>query len=166
MAISLQLPEGSEIAFRNLKDAKLLAMDIGGSLTKIAYYSTVSVRRIVYDADNDDVDGENGRREEVDGTVFEILEGARLHFIKFETSQIEKCLDYVRQTLMRGDDDVMGVVNKTISVTGGGAFKYADRIKEKLNLEVAKVDEMDCICAGANFLLKVYPSPSRNTFLS
>ena len=166
MAISLQLPEGSEIAFRNLKDAKLLAMDIGGSLTKIAYYSTVSVRRIVYDADNDDVDGENGRREEVDGTVFEILEGARLHFIKFETSQIEKCLDYVRQTLMRGDDDVMGVVNKTISVTGGGAFKYADRIKEKLNLEVAKVDEMDCICAGANFLLKVHPTSSRNTFLS
>lgn len=165
MAISLQLPEGSEIAFRNLKDAKLLAMDIGGSLTKIAYYSTVSVRRIVYDADNDDVDGENGRREEVDGTVFEILEGARLHFIKFETSQIEKCLDYVRQTLMRGDDDVMGVVNKTISVTGGGAFKYADRIKEKLNLEVAKVDEMDCICAGANFLLKVHPSSYRFTFL-
>ena len=57
---------------------------------------------------------------------------------------------------MKGDDDVIGVVNKTISVTGGGAFKYADRIKEKLNLEVAKVDEMDCICAGANFLLKVF----------
>ena len=156
MSSSLQLPEGSEIAFRNLKDAKLLAMDIGGSLTKIAYYSTVSVRRIVYDADNDEVGKENGRREVVDGTVFEILEGARLHFIKFETSQIEKCLDYVRQTLMRGDDDFIGVVNKTISVTGGGAFKYADRIKEKLNLEVAKVDEMDCICAGANFILKVF----------
>jgi hypothetical protein len=27
--------EESEIAFRNLKDAKLLAMDIGGSLTKL-----------------------------------------------------------------------------------------------------------------------------------
>ena len=51
MSASLQLPEGSEIAFRNLKDAKLLAMDIGGSLTKIAYYSTVPVRRIVYDAE-------------------------------------------------------------------------------------------------------------------
>ena len=90
----------------------------------------------------------------LDGTVYEILEGARLHFIKFETSQIEKCLDYVRKTLMRGENREDSV-NKTISVTGGGAYKYADLIKEKLNLEVSKVDEMDCICAGANFLLKV-----------
>jgi hypothetical protein len=36
----------------------------------------------------------------VDGTVFEILEGARLHFIKFETSQIDKCLDYVRSAFL------------------------------------------------------------------
>ena len=156
---SLQFPEGSEIAFRNLKDAKLLAMDIGGSLTKIAYYSTVPVRRIVYDADSpeeDKVSDPKGRRETLDGTVYEILEGARLHFIKFETSQIEKCLDYVRLTLMRGsENDDSSSVNKTISVTGGGAYKFADLIKEKLNLEVSKVDEMDCICSGANFLLKV-----------
>ena len=87
MASSLQLPEGSEIAFRNLKDAKLLAMDIGGSLTKIAYYSTVPVRRIVYEVDSgeDTVTDSKGRREVLEGTVYEILEGARLHFIKFET---------------------------------------------------------------------------------
>ena len=30
-----------DVAFRNLKDAKIFAMDIGGSLAKIAYYSTV-----------------------------------------------------------------------------------------------------------------------------
>jgi pantothenate kinase len=163
MSSSLQLPEGSEIAFRNLKDAKLLAMDIGGSLTKIAYYSTVPVRRIVYDAENSDdvaADDVKGRREVLDGTVYEILEGARLHFIKFETSQIEKCLDYVRKTLMRGENKEDSVVNKTISVTGGGAYKFADLIKEKLNLEVSKVDEMDCICAGANFLLKVLKTHS------
>ncbi len=29
---------------RNLKDAKIFAMDIGGSLAKIAYYSTVPSR--------------------------------------------------------------------------------------------------------------------------
>jgi len=28
--------------FRNLKDAKIFAMDIGGSLAKVAYYSTVT----------------------------------------------------------------------------------------------------------------------------
>jgi hypothetical protein len=67
MSSSLQLPEESEIAFRNLKDAKLLAMDIGGSLTKIAYYSTVPVRRIVYDQDleNENVADKKCRRFKV-----------------------------------------------------------------------------------------------------
>ena len=41
----------------------------------------------LYCVRQDDVNTKNGRREVVDGTVFEILEGARLHFIKFETSQ-------------------------------------------------------------------------------
>jgi pantothenate kinase len=44
--------------------------------------------------------------------------------------------------------------DRTINVTGGGAYKYSDLISEKLGLKVTKVDEMDCICAGANFLLK------------
>ena len=38
----------SIIAFRNLKDAKLFALDIGGSLTKIAYYSTRISQRVLY----------------------------------------------------------------------------------------------------------------------
>ena len=38
----------SIIAFRNLKDAKLFALDIGGSLTKIAYYSTRISQRGLY----------------------------------------------------------------------------------------------------------------------
>ena len=44
--------------------------------------------------------------------------------------------------------------DKTINVTGGGAYKFSDLISEKLGLKVIKVEEMSCICAGANFLLK------------
>ena len=33
-----------------------------------------------------------------------MIEDARLHFVKFETRQIEKCLDYVRDTLMMSKD--------------------------------------------------------------
>ena len=43
----------SNIAFRNLKDAKLFALDIGGSLTKIAYYSTGNSKRILYGPDKE-----------------------------------------------------------------------------------------------------------------
>ncbi len=49
---NLVLPEQGNIAFRNLKDAKLFALDIGGSLTKIAYYSTLPVRRLIYEVDS------------------------------------------------------------------------------------------------------------------
>lgn len=40
--------------------------------------------------------------------------------------------------------------------TGGGAYKFADLFKEKLGISIDKKDEMDCLVAGANFLLKVY----------
>lgn len=41
--------------------------------------------------------------------------------------------------------------------TGGGAFKYADVFKERLAVTFDKEDEMDCLVAGANFLLRVGP---------
>lgn len=39
--------------------------------------------------------------------------------------------------------------------TGGGAFKFADLFKEKLGITLDKVEEMESLVAGANFLLKV-----------
>lgn len=39
--------------------------------------------------------------------------------------------------------------------TGGGAFKFADLFRERLGVSIEKEDEMDCLVAGANFLLKV-----------
>lgn len=42
-----------------------------------------------------------------------------------------------------------------MKATGGGAFKFADLLKEKLGIILDKEDEMDCLVTGANFLLKV-----------
>lgn len=42
--------------------------------------------------------------------------------------------------------------------TGGGAYKYADLFKERLGVSIEKEDEMSCLVAGANFLLKVVRS--------
>ena len=69
MSRSIKLPQTIDIALRNIKDAKVIfilslvpllilitlnplqifAMDIGGSLTKIAYYSVLPFKKIVYD---------------------------------------------------------------------------------------------------------------------
>ena len=43
------------------------------------------------------------RIEIQDGTIVEVNEDAQLHFVKFETRQIEKCLDYIRDTLMNSE---------------------------------------------------------------
>lgn len=52
---------------------------------------------------------------------------ARLHFIKFENSYIEACLDFVR-------DHLVNTETKVIHATGGGAYKFKDLIEQKLGL--------------------------------
>ena len=97
MTRSIKLPQTIDVALRNIRDAKIFAMDIGGSLTKIAYYSILPLKKIVYD-DQETIDE--------DTAVFEMTEGARLHFIKFETKHIEACLDYIQKRLLGAETDM------------------------------------------------------------
>ncbi|KAH8642714.1 hypothetical protein IG631_00177 [Alternaria alternata] len=39
--------------------------------------------------------------------------------------------------------------------TGGGAFKYHDKIKQALDVEVIREDEMECLIIGKNLVLSV-----------
>ncbi|KAI3777608.1 hypothetical protein L1987_47408 [Smallanthus sonchifolius] len=126
-------------------DISHLALDIGGSLIKLVYFSRHEDRVV-----ND----KNKSTEESfsvfnDNRSFPIL-GGRLHFVKFETAKINECLEFIHsKQLHRGDND-----NAVIKATGGGAYKFADLFKEKLGVVIEKEDEMDCLVAGANFLLK------------
>lgn len=147
---SIKLPDTVEV-FGNLKNAKRFAIDIGGSLTKIAYYSTVKYRRALYDVDREDghsQSSDDGQRH------YEVSQGARLHFIKFETKYIENCLDFVQANLMNTHENMTG---KVIKATGGGAYKYTELLNEKLGLSVDKEDEISCLINGCNFLLKNIP---------
>jgi len=69
---SIELPE-TEV-FRNLKNAKRFAMDIGGSLTKIAYYSTVPYRKVLYNKEQKHVTTEGEKVPK-----YEVSQGDRLH---------------------------------------------------------------------------------------
>lgn len=145
---SIKLPGTVEV-FGNLKNAKRFAIDIGGSLTKIAYYSTVSHRRVLYEAEKED--GKSSQSADEDHCVYEVSEGARLHFVKFETKYIESCLDFVQVNLVNTRDKMIG---KSIKATGGGAYKYTELLQQKLGLSVDKEDEISCLIKGCNFLLK------------
>ncbi|XP_050435430.1 4'-phosphopantetheine phosphatase isoform X2 [Adelges cooleyi] len=146
---SIKLPDTLEV-FRNLKNAKQFAIDIGGSLTKIAYYSTVSFRRVYYAADDINKDSSKTEDDKQDKFVYTYSEQARLHFVKFETKYIENCLDFIGDNLVNTDERK----GKSIKATGGGAHKYSKLIQDKLGLSVDKEDELTCLIKGCNFLLK------------
>ncbi|XP_052185925.1 pantothenate kinase 1 isoform X2 [Diospyros lotus] len=131
-----------------------LAVDIGGSLIKLVYSSS-----------NETSGVEKG--ETASDDILEVSNGSdnypihygRLHFAKFETSKINDCLEFIssKQLCRSGSWHHVTSDNHRIAIkaTGGGAYKFADLFKEKLGVSLDKVDEMDCLVAGANFLLKV-----------
>lgn len=62
---------------------------------------------------------------------YEVHQTSRLHFIKFQTKYIESCLDFIQSHLVGSKEFMKG---KSIKATGGGAYKYAQLIQEKLGL--------------------------------
>ncbi|KAL6011501.1 hypothetical protein ACLOJK_001949 [Asimina triloba] len=179
-------------------DISHLALDIGGSLIKLVYFSRHE--------ENSTEDKRQKTIKErlgisnVNRRCYPIL-GGRLHFVKFETRNLSECLDFISsKQLHRGgvdshswhsgnpsqDDVIIKVIFQILTTsgelesflievhldsavdfalpcipiiflekaTGGGAYKFADIFKEKLGVSLDKEDEMDCLVAGANFLLK------------
>lgn len=107
-------------------DVCRFSLDIGGSLIKLVYFS----------------------QESTDSSA---PSGGRLQFKKWETTQIQDCLDYIKERRLHlGDRDIESCVR----ATGGGAFKFSEEFKKQLGLVLTKEDEMKCLVAGCNFLLR------------
>ncbi|XP_046852774.1 4'-phosphopantetheine phosphatase-like isoform X2 [Xenia sp. Carnegie-2017] len=145
------LPISLPQAFRGLKFAKRMAIDIGGSLTKVAYISAYSRKRPI---------PQTCVNQDETIKLYEVKEedesGERLHFVKFETTFIETCLDFLEENLSK--DAVLSEKHIALKVTGGGAFKYRDMITKKLGVRVDKEDEMQCLIRGCNFMLHNIPN--------
>ncbi|KAF7903095.1 hypothetical protein BELL_0552g00080 [Botrytis elliptica] len=108
-----------------------IAVDIGGSLAKLVYFSR-----------------EAHSREP----------GGRLNFMNFETDRIDDCVEFMKQLQVKqqklngsrpGDLCVMA--------TGGGAYKFYDKIKEALGVNVIREDEMECLIIGLDFFITEIP---------
>ncbi|KAI5074724.1 hypothetical protein GOP47_0010685 [Adiantum capillus-veneris] len=148
-------------------DISHFAIDIGGSLIKLVYFSRHS-ESSKFPLTPRKVRGllEQRRETLLPGLqhTFPVL-GGRLHFVKFETSKINECVDFIESKKLyshstggllsyKGDIGEGPYNGPLIKATGGGAFKYAELLKEKLGVTLDKEDEMDCLVAGLNFLLK------------
>lgn len=123
-APSILLPHQSEYVSH-------IALDIGGSLIKLIYFSRGLVS----------MDSRAAAPR-----------GGKLHFVKFETAKVEECIDFIEaKGLHRRNGSGMPM---RVKATGGGAFKYAEIFRQRLGLILEREDEMACMVDGCNFLLK------------
>ncbi|KAK4648928.1 uncharacterized protein QC761_114520 [Podospora bellae-mahoneyi] len=111
-----------------------IAIDIGGSLAKLVYFS-----------------------REAHSTE----PGGRLNFQSFETDHIDDCLEFMRK-LKRRYQRANGANSPPASelcvmATGGGAYKFYDKIREVLGVDVLREDEMECLIIGLDFFINEIP---------
>src|SRR2546421_4676939 len=95
-------------------------MQIGGSLTKVVYFTR-------------DPNGEGGR----------------LNFTNFETDNIDDCITYMG-ILINGQRLANGPRKRDLCVmaTGGGAHKFYEKMQNTLGVEIYREDEMECLIVG------------------
>uniref|UniRef100_A0A1I7ZER0 4'-phosphopantetheine phosphatase n=1 Tax=Steinernema glaseri TaxID=37863 RepID=A0A1I7ZER0_9BILA len=117
---------------RNLKNAKRYAFDIGSSIVKIAYCSSVPSHTASTDPDK---------------KLNDVEESFRLHFIELHISRFQECLQYIREECSLIGTD-------SIACTGSNIDAYQPRICDLLSLKCVKLNEMECLAKGNNFLLR------------
>ncbi|CAH8875237.1 unnamed protein product [Trichobilharzia szidati] len=154
-ASAVDISQVSDPSFDQSCRVNIFALDIGGSLAKLVYKRVFRYRRSIPQQPRKSV-SEN----ELPFDFYEYKEredeGQKLCFMKFETRNIEDCLDFINVNIMQQSALPKGTTNK-IKVTGGGAFRYRDLICSKLGIELDKEDEMECLIRGCVFLLRNIP---------
>jgi type II pantothenate kinase len=75
--------------------------------------------------------------------------GGRLNFLNFETERIDLCIEFIK-LLKESHDRRNGTSPHRLCImaTGGGAYKYYDKLKEALGVNVLREDEMECLIIG------------------
>eukprot|EP00048_Salpingoeca_helianthica_P002434 m.57211 g.57211 ORF g.57211 m.57211 type:complete len:815 (-) comp12096_c0_seq1:53-2497(-) len=139
---------------KDLDGVTAFAIDIGGSLAKLAYYAVHSETHTTFRPDPPSPGHLDApplySAEPADQEV------GRLHFAVFETKYISTCLDFIKSHVRALSTDTP--ITYRVNATGGGAHKYAQLFQEKLGVNFKKMDEMLCLCRGVNFLLNKIPN--------
>jgi type II pantothenate kinase len=75
--------------------------------------------------------------------------GGRLNFMNFETDRIDDCVEFMKQLKIK-QQKLNGSKPGELCVmaTGGGAYKYYDKIRDALGVDVLREDEMECLIIG------------------
>lgn len=84
--------------------------------------------------------------------------GGRLNFLNFETDRIDECISFIqdlkeKQSRLNGSKPA----DLCVMATGGGAYRFYDKMKEVLHVTVVREDEMDCLIIGLDFFITEIP---------
>lgn len=124
---------GRDIQFPHHDEAiSHIAVDIGGSLAKVVYFKR--------DADS----------------------GVRLNFTRFETANLAELIRFLGLLIKKRQEARINSPsdqkdNICIMATGGGAYKFYERIKAELGVDIHQEDEMQCLIVGLDFFINEIP---------
>lgn len=147
-----------------------IAVDVGGSLAKVVYFTRAnSNTKALEEPCTNDVTEEGAvprppllfhpaslRRRSLPSA----FPGGRLNFVKFESSNMDACVQFLRELIEKSatanqvsvDEMKKGV---KITATGGGAHLFYERFTSELGVEVQREDEMECLITGLNFMMLI-----------
>ncbi|KAI3404252.2 hypothetical protein KGF56_003013 [Candida oxycetoniae] len=138
-----------------------ISVDIGGTLTKLVYFS--KLRNTKQQTNNNNNNNNNNNSGSIDGSVSS-SGGGKLHFKDFQTENFK---DEVMKFMIHLITKSISKQNKRppityIMATGGGAHKFYNLMtktfrKKKLPMQIIAKDEMECLIKGLDWLITKIP---------
>ncbi|CAK4207472.1 unnamed protein product [Aphanomyces euteiches] len=124
-------------------------MDVGGTLGKLVYFEKKDGSASdLGDVNSYLVDTEYyGKAVQRDNAMMLDVPGGRIHFLRFETSQVEYIVEFVLHRCFHRDI-------RTIACTGGGAFKFSKLFEDHLGISLHKCDELECLIRGMVYVMR------------
>nr|XP_020457317.1 pantothenate kinase 1-like isoform X3 [Monopterus albus] len=147
---------------RNRPPFPWFGMDIGGTLVKLVYFEPVD---ITAEEEQEEVENLKSIRRYLTSNVAYGKTGIRdvhlelrdltmcgrtgnLHFIRFPTQAMP-------HFIQMGRDKNFSSLHTTLCATGGGAYKFENDFRTMADLELLKLDELDCLIRGLLFVDRV-----------
>ncbi|KAM9557946.1 pantothenate kinase 1-like isoform 3-T3 [Salvelinus alpinus] len=142
---------------RNVKKPAFpwFGMDIGGTLVKLVYFEP---KDITVEEEQEEVENLKSIRRYLTSNTAYGKTGVRdvhlelknltmcgrtgnLHFIRFPTQAMHRFIQM-------GSDKNFSSLHTTLCATGGGAYKFENDFRTMADLELLKLDELDCLIHG------------------
>ncbi|XP_018934728.1 pantothenate kinase 1-like isoform X2 [Cyprinus carpio] len=134
-------------------------MDIGGTLVKLVYFEP---KDITAEEEQEEVENLKSIRWYLTSNTAYGKTGVRdvhlelrnlticgrtgnLHFIRFPTAAMHKFIQM-------GRDKHFSSLHTTLCATGGGAYKFENDFRTMADLELLKLDELDCLIQGLLYI--------------